>query len=182
MSGSKSGDGRVRVSIDKDLLSSFFAHPSDEITMEELGEVRKVIRLVLNAHFSSYYHFFDDLQSQVLLTVLERHDRFDSSFPPYNYIYTMARNEAGNLLRRLLREQGYEDVPLHNEVYIPAEFSELGDLLGYLSGRADFIVFDVPADKVSMLLLFCERGLSTVSDIDVVRESLLERLINTLIL
>lgn len=173
---------RLRVNIDKGVLSAFFAHPREAVTAAELEEVMKVIQLVLNAHFSSYYHFFEDLRSQVLLTVLERHDRYDSSFPPYNYIYTMARNEAGNTLRRLLRERGFEDVPAHREAYSPVDYSEVGVLLGYLSAQEDFIVYDVPADKVMSLLVFCERGMGSTSDLDVVREKLLERLVATLIL
>ena len=140
----------ARVAIDKKILLQFYLHPVSEVTSREL---------VLNTHFGKYYQDFDDLRSQALMTIMERHDRFDKSMSPYNYLYTMIRNEAGNLLRRLNREDRLESVsPSKGKVpeIVP---SELSDLLPYLSGDAGFSRIDVPRRLVPSLLVFCQRGL-----------------------
>ena len=117
----------ARVAIDKKILLQFYLHPVSEVTSRELDEIHKVISIVLNTHFGKYYQDFDDLRSQALMTIMERHDRFDKSMSPYNYLYTMIRNEAGNLLRRLNREDRLESVsPSKGKVseIVPSELSD----------------------------------------------------------
>lgn len=149
----------ARVAIDKKILLQFYLHPVSEVTSRELDEIHKVISIVLNTHFGKYYQDFDDLRSQALMTIMERHGRFDKSMSPYNYLYTMIRNEAGNLLRRLNREDRLESVSPSKGKVSEIVPSELSDLLPYLSGDAGFSRIDVPRRLVPSLLVFCQRGL-----------------------
>lgn len=171
----------ARVVVDKRLLLSFYMHPTDETTEAELAEINKVISIVLNTHFGKYYRMFDDLRSQALATIIERHDRFDSKMAAYPYLYTMIRNEAGNLIRRLLREDDLEVLPpSHGRVaeIIP---SVLDELLPFLSGDSPFTRIEIPHGLVGPFLVFCQRGLNKKQSESEAMESVIGKLVDIFI-
>jgi len=167
--------------VDKVLLRSFFEDPTHEPTEAELGEVLKVINLVLCVHFSKYYSRFDDLRSQALLTILERRGRYDSAYPPLGFCYTIARNEAGNSLRRWVREAGLDSVGYSCRGARTKEVAptELSELLLYMSGDVPFERIVVPQKLAGALLVFCERGSSKYSG-DVCKERVIDLLLNVI--
>lgn len=168
--------------VNKEVLLSFYSHPVSSATEEEIAEVVKVINLVLSIHFGKYYSYFDDLRSQALMTIMERHDRYDSAYPPLGFCYTMARNEAGNLLRKLIKEDGLETVGFSRggrvKEVVP---TELSDLLLYMSGDKPFVRLVVPTELAGALLIFCERGVSKYSG-DVSKERVIDLLLNSILI
>lgn len=168
--------------VNKALLASFYSHSISEVTDEELAEVIKVVNVVLKVHFSSYFSYWEDLRSQALLTIFERHDRYESGYPALGFCYTIARNEVGNLLRRLIRENlcdlgGSSMVNSHK--VSEAVPTELGDYLYFLSGEAPCGRMVIPSGVAGALLVFCERGCSGCS-LDTARERVLLNLLENI--
>lgn len=94
----------MTVKIDKELLFEFLIIPSEEISKEHLDEAYKVIRIVLNKYQSKYYRLFEELESRIMQYFIERRERFNPQMCAYNYLFTIARNEAGNYINKYTRE------------------------------------------------------------------------------
>lgn len=139
---------RYRIKVDEDLIDSFFAHPVKEATEAELAEVNKVITIVLKLYYSKYYQWYDDLRAWVLTAIFERHKNYDPQWRSFNYVYRIARNEAGNKIQRFNKEaQEFVDyLPEPNErtTFETDLLGEVRPILPYLSGQVSFTIVDVP--------------------------------------
>lgn len=92
------------MTVDKELLFEFLLLEHDEISDVHLKEVKKVIDIVLNKYFPANFDEFGELQAEVMVKLFENKVNYNPRFDAYNYIFTIARNQAGNLLRKLHRE------------------------------------------------------------------------------
>lgn len=150
--------GRRWVNISEDVLKSFFAHPVPLITPQEVAEVKKVVGIVLNTHFSKWYQYYEDLFSWVMSALLEKHDIYNPEYRAYTFIYTIARNEAGNKIAKYLRETLLEEYPEIGTVAHDVKTDGVKPLLPYLSGEQKFGIVAVPQYLVLPLLQFAEHG------------------------
>lgn len=147
------------VHLNEDLLKTFFMHPVPYITPEEYEEVKKVIGIVLNTHFSKWYAYYEDLYSWVITALLNKHDIYNPEYRAYTFIYTIARNEAGNKIAKYLRETLVDEYPDTNAVKVHDIKSDgVKPLLPYLSGEQGFTIIEVPRDLVLPLLQFAMQG------------------------
>lgn len=168
------------VTIKKSLLQGFYSKPVSDCTDAELAEVLKVINVVLKVHFNAYISYWEDCRSQALLSIMERHDRYESAYPALNFCYAIARNEVGNLLRRLIREDkcDFDGTYMGSDIKVSeAVPTELSDYLCFLSGEESCGRMVIPSMVSGSLLVFCERGLSGVST-DVARDRVISKLLD----
>lgn len=165
--------------VNKAQLRVFFMEEDGVYDDAALAEVLKVINVVLKVHFNAYYHYWEDLRSQALLEVMLRRDRYDASYEALGFCYTIVRNEVGNLLRRLVREDKCDlgsSAMVNKRSVSEAVPSELSDYFCFLSGEQSCGRMVVPADVCESLLVFCERGVSHVSG-DVARGMVISKLL-----
>ena len=148
------------ISINMQVLASFFAKPASLCTREEYEELRKVATLVLSIHFRKYRNYWEDMVSEIITTFMERAERFDPSYNAYSYLYTMARNVAGNWLRRVERESDIEGAAGVRSRHSDEVVDQLAPIQPYLCGERPYDQLDVPPSCVEPLLLLCERGQS----------------------
>jgi len=92
------------VTVDKELVFEFLLLDTDEITQEHINEVNKISEIVLNKYHSESYQEFDGLKAEILTKVLENRVNYNPKFDAYNYVFTIARNESGNLLKKIHKE------------------------------------------------------------------------------
>lgn len=147
------------INIDEELLKSFFSHPVDAITTQEVNEVRKVIGIVLNTYFSKWYAYYDDLFSWVLSALLEKHGIYNPEYRAYTFIYTIARNEAGNKIAKHFKEVLLEEYPdVESTVIHESRTEGVRAFLPYLSGEKKYGMIGVPQDMVLPILKFAAHG------------------------
>lgn len=92
------------MTVDKEIVFEFLLLPSEEITQEHINEVHKISEIVLNKYHPEAYSEYEELKIQILTKVLENRVNYDPRQDAYNYVFTIARNESGNLLKKLRRE------------------------------------------------------------------------------
>ena len=148
------------ISINMRCLDRFFSKPVAECTEEEVAELRKVAELVLSIHFRKYRNYWEDMVSEIVTTFMERAGRFDPAYNAYSYLYTMARNVAGNWLRRIERESDIEGASGFRSRQTDEVVDQLAPIQPYLCGERPYEQLDVPPACVEPLLLLCERGVS----------------------
>lgn len=119
-----------KVKIDKDKLLKFFLLPSDEVTQEQVNEVQKVINVVLIKHYSKYYYLFEELKSAAITAICARREQYNPSFSPYNYCYTVFRNEIGNKIVKYTKEQYVPDI---KEQYVPEIKDKIKNIENYIN-------------------------------------------------
>lgn len=148
---------KYKIKIDKEVLTDFFLN--DQITDKHLSEIRKVFNVVLIKHYSKYSINADELFQYAITAILERRDRYDQSFSAYNYIFTCFRNEVGNKINKLSREQLLEDIlsfkesisTMEGTAELPLEISKYKDML---IGVEDFTIKRITKSDVLNLILF----------------------------
>lgn len=168
--------------VNKAQLREFFVRGDGVYDDAALAEVLKVINVVLKVHFNAYYYYWDDLRSQALLEIILRRDRYDQSYEALGFCYTIARNEVGNLLRRLVREDRCDlssSAMVNKQVVSESVPTELDDYFCFLSGEVCCGRMEVPAKISEGLLVFCERGVSGVST-DVARGMVISKLLEAI--
>lgn len=148
-----------RIAIDEQLLRSLFLHPINEITKKEIREVEKVATVIFNKYFRHKYGYLKyDLKHVVILAVLNRHANFDPQYRAYNYIYTIARNEMGNFIKKVTKEHltddliGEYDRPYNNDLVMDDNV----EIARYLAGEFEGAVMDIPNDTLYPTLLLIE--------------------------
>ena len=125
-----------------------------------LDEVYKVIDLILYKYQSAYKHLFPDLRASVFEVILTRRSRFNPDLDAYNFIYTMSRNEAGNLVLRWTKEFSIEDqMSTQEESYdIDVEGLDIPNAckkyIHYLTGEADYTIKRIARSDVLDLLVY----------------------------
>lgn len=149
--------------IDADVLHGFFLHPYEEMTAREKREIDKVISVVLNRYFQSFYREFEDLHGSIMLAIFEKHKNYDITKDragAFQYIHRIALNAGTNITYRLARERVAElPAPDNRSVYNANDAPlELQSLLPYLMGLEAFTVLPLAPDQVLPVLLLLERG------------------------
>lgn len=144
--------------IDKKVLTEFLLTEST-ITAQQLKELNKVITVVLVKHFSNYLSqkdFVNDLRQTAIIDVLERRHNYDPSYPAYNFIYTICRNQIGNFINRYNKTLYVDEIlPISNasvssevSAYLPFDIERFHK---YLTGEKSFTVIDLtPKDAVNL--------------------------------
>lgn len=144
--------------VDKSLLDQFFLSYPQEPTIAQLEEVKKVLNVVMIKHFSSYISNMDDLRSYALLAVLERRSQYDPSYSSYNYIYSIFRNEVGNKINKLTKENFVEDILKFKEALYESNEAELPKEISrykkYLTGEEEFSLLRIPKKDALNLIVF----------------------------
>lgn len=147
---------RYTVKVDEDLIDAFFARPVKEATPEMIAEVNKVITIVLKLYYGKYYEWYDDLRAWVLAAIFERHKNYDPQWRSFNYVYRIARNEAGNKISRYIKEcQEFTDClpePSGRTTFETDLLGEIKPILPYISGQVEFTIVDVPKSCMLPLL------------------------------
>lgn len=177
-SSENSSAQEYRIKVNNSLVDSFFSHPIPLITQAEIREVRKVVLVVFNKYFHKYAYMKRELISTTMAAILERHRNFDPRFRAYNYVYTIARNEIGNRIKKVTKETFTDDLAkdydrADNNDYGVAEIGEMGPKL---AGLFDGYTCDIPKDELQPVLLFIETHVSNG-----VAESITDRIIDMLI-
>ena len=146
--------------VDKEALKDFFLSDG-EPTEKHLKEIKKVFNIVMIKHFVSYIQMSNDLMQYAVLAVLERRKSYDPSFSPYNYIYSIFRNEIGNKLRKLCKpdkEVYVEDILSFKERMVEDSEAELPQEIqrykDYLTGKKDYTFIRIPKKDVLNLTIF----------------------------
>ena len=145
---------QYKVKIDQQLLTELLT--GSEPSSEMIKELKKVITVVMIKHFSKFLKLKGEFESFAMLAVLERREKYDASWPAYNYIYTICRNEIGNKINKLSKETFVEDIlPISNasvESDIRAELpSELKKFRRYLTGEQEFSILPLsPVDAINL--------------------------------
>jgi len=149
------------VKVDKEILLQFFSLPADKVTQVHIKELTKVIEIVLIKHFSKYYYIFQELKDAAIEAICMRRDKYDPSFSPYNYCYTVFRNEIGNKINRFTREQSVPDIretlkttmdiASMQEAELPPEIERYREAL---LGMKDFTMERIPRRDVLPVIMF----------------------------
>lgn len=152
--------------IDKELVFEFLLLDSEEISQEHIAEVKKVIDIVLNKYYSNRYSEFPELTAQIFTKIFENRVNYSPRFDAYNYVFTIARNEGGNLLKRLDKEILTDDffsvaerstIPIEDD---RAEFESevLKKYAPYLTGEKEWNFLRIRQDEVAEILFFLHHG------------------------
>lgn len=147
---------QYKIPIDKEMLTKLFLVDNDKITSEMLEELNKVINVVFIKHFSKYAHN-EDLRQSAILSVLEHKPKYDPSYPAYNYVYSICRNEIGNKIKKYGKETFVEDLIPFQKVYSGGESElppEIAKYYPYLAGIMPFCMVKIPKTDVLNLILF----------------------------
>lgn len=152
------------MTVDKELVFEFLLLPHDQITDEHVDEVKKVIRIVLNKWWSNQYANYPELESQILTDILIRKENYNPKFDAYNYVFTISRNSAGNLLKKLGREvltdefwSDSDDTATEETEYKGYETPLLQKYAPFLSGEEDWDYLRLRQDEVAEMLLFLHK-------------------------
>jgi len=145
--------------VDRELLFEFLIIAPEEIADEHLNEVDKVISIVLNKYHSSQYQFFEECRAQIMITILERRDRFDPKYDAYNYIFTIARNESGNYIKKLTKEASLDETStqVEDKGSLELEYDPMSPLkpyVAYLAGYADYNYIRISRESAVDLLVY----------------------------
>lgn len=143
--------------IDKKAVTDFFFQ--EVPTKQSLKAIHMVITAVILKHFAKYVNISEDLHSLCMVALLERKERYDPSYPAYNYAFTICRNEINNYLNKQ-REVVVEDIlPIYNASVDP-EVAQLPQEVNkfklYLTGEKQFEVIEMSKKDAINLILFCE--------------------------
>lgn len=156
----------MTLKVDKELVFEFLLLDSDEISQEHIDEVKKVIGIVLNKYYSDRYSEFEELTAQIFTKILENRINYSPKFDAYNYVFTIARNEGGNLLKRLDKEILTDDffsVAEKNTAPFEDDRQEFESLVlkkyaPYLSGEQEWNFLRIRQDEVAEILFFLHHG------------------------
>ena len=110
---------------------------------------------------------FDEVNSAVIATLLERRVRFNPMYDAYNYVFTISRNEVGNIIKREQKqstsispehlENHYElsedSEPLINQLDFKIP-QEVEPYIVYLTGEKDFDYIHISRKSTLPTLLF----------------------------
>lgn len=145
------------MTIDKELVAEFLILEHSEISEEHVKEVERVIEIVLNKYHPADFAEYEELKHQVLLKIFENKVNYSPKYDAYNYIFTIARNESGNLLKRLKRETLTDEFWSEGECDDEHEEFESPVLQKYakfLTGEVDWNFVRIRQDEVAEILLF----------------------------
>lgn len=146
--------------VDKELIFEFLLIDHSEISEEHLKEVEKVIEIVLNKYHPTRFSEYPELKSQVLLKIMENKVNYSPKFDAYNYVFTIARNESGNLLKRLSKEVLTDEFFSQGESDYHEEFESpvLAKYAKALTGEVEWNVIRIRQDEVAEILLFFHKN------------------------
>lgn len=102
------GQNNYKIKVEMSVLYDFLS--GEECRDDHLRELKKVFNIVMFKHFGKYYEYREDLYQIVILAILEKRVNFDKDRPPYNFIYTIFRNEIGNNLRKMVQLVDCDDI------------------------------------------------------------------------
>lgn len=149
-----------KIKIDKDILTKFLLD-TGKPTEKQISEVNKVFIAVLIKHFNAFISDKDDLFSYAWIGVMTKRKNYVQSFSSYNYIYTIARNEIGNAIKRYGREEPTDEIlPISNTTVnpsAPVDFelpAELNKFKKYLTGEEQFTTIDLSQIEAFYLVSF----------------------------
>lgn len=153
-------DKEHKIKIDKEILAEFLLSNKTP-SQVQVTEVVKVFTVVIVKHFNTFILQKDDLFSYAWVAVLSRRKNFKESFSPYNFIYTIARNEIGNAIKRYGKEdyvdkflpnsRGFTSVSSNVEFELPVELNKFKK---YLTGEEEFILLDLKPLEAFYLCAF----------------------------
>ena len=149
-----------KIKINKEILYEFLLCDEDELGQIHIDEVYKVLNIVFNKYSSSYSYMKKEVCAQAFATMLDRRAGYNPDMCPYNFLYTMARNEIGNVIYRWTKESHSEDdlnyrEPGHDieteNLDLPASIVKYAH---YLSGEMDFTVKRISKKDAVDILIF----------------------------
>lgn len=146
--------------VDKELIFEFLLIDHSEISEEHLKEVEKVIEIVLNKYHPSRFSEYGELKSQILLKIMENKVNYSPKYDAYNYVFTIARNESGNLLKRLSKEVLTDEFFTQGENDYHEEFESpvLEKYSKFIAGEEEWDFLRIRQDEVAEILLFFHRN------------------------
>ena len=108
-------ESEYTLKVNKNLLYEFLLCEEEEMGNIHIEEVYKVIDIVIHKYHSAYTNLKSELRGAIFSVILERRSGFNVDKDAYNYIYTQARNEAGNCIYRWTKESKIEDTLNYKE-------------------------------------------------------------------
>lgn len=148
------------MTIDKELVFEFLILDHEEISEEHIKEVERVIEIVLNKYHPTQFEEYGELKQQVLLKIFENKVNYSPKYDAYNYVFTIARNESGNLLKRLNKEtltDKFWSEGTYDDEHVEFETPVMQKYYKYLVGEVDWNFLRVRQDEVAEILLFFHR-------------------------
>lgn len=153
---------QYKIKIDKTLLEEFLLCEDDEVNYTHFAEIGKLMIIIMYKYYNRYRYMSEDICSAVIATMMERRKGFDPTKDAYNYLYTMARNEAGNIIYRSTKEFHVEDnMSVREEGMYDLDSLENTDVppaviryVHYLTGEEDFTIRRISRTDVVDILLY----------------------------
>lgn len=150
--------------IDKNILTDLLLNDS-EITEQQLKELNKVITVVLVKHFSNVLYqkdFVNDLRQTAILDVLQRRHNYDPSYPSYNFIYTICRNQIGNFINKYNKTLYVDEILPISNASVSSEVSadlpsDIEKFRKFLTGERSFTTIELtPKDAINLTIFILQ--------------------------